>query len=52
MSILPFFIDMLSFIEEEWDTLLTGIRDGVVPDFDSVDHVREYLQVRRHLWND
>ena len=40
MSFVTLFIDMVSFIEEEWDTLLTSIH-GVVPEFDSVDQVRE-----------
>ena len=45
MSFITFFVDMMSFIEEEWDTLLAGIRHGVIPKFDNIDHVRDYLQV-------
>ena len=44
-TFITFFVDMMCFIEEEWDTLLTSIRDGIIPEFDNIDHVRDYLQV-------
>ena len=32
-------------MQEEWDMLLSSIRDGVIPDIDHIGHVRDYLQV-------
>ena len=37
MTFITFFVDMVCLtIKEEWDTLWTSIRDGVVPEFDSI----------------
>lgn len=32
-------------MQEEWDTLLCSIRDGIIPDIEHISHVRDYLQV-------
>ncbi|KAI6009406.1 GH3 auxin-responsive promoter [Pisolithus orientalis] len=50
VTFLPYFIDMVHRIKEEWDVLVSGIRNGIIPDFDQIDHVRPYLQV--HLRTD
>jgi len=38
-------MDMVYYIQEEWGMLLSSIRDGIIPDIDHIDHVRDYLQV-------
>ena len=38
-------MDMVYYMQEEWDMLLASIRDGIIPDIDHIDHVRDYLQV-------
>ncbi|KAI6011784.1 GH3 auxin-responsive promoter [Pisolithus marmoratus] len=43
---LTFFVDLILYVQEEWDVLLTSIRDGVIPDIDHIEHVRTYLQVK------
>ena len=45
-TFVTFFIDLVSYVQEEWDMLLSSIRDGVVPNIEHIDHVRDYLQVR------
>ena len=45
MTFITFFMDMICYMQEEWDMLLSSIRDGIIPDIDHIDHVREYLQV-------
>ncbi|KAH7890417.1 GH3 auxin-responsive promoter [Phlebopus sp. FC_14] len=40
----PVFIDMMRYMEEEWDTLLNSIETGTLPDWEGIDHVRKYLQ--------
>lgn len=39
------FTDFALYIQEEWDMLLSSIRDGRIPDIEHIDHVRDYLQV-------
>ncbi|KAI6129045.1 GH3 auxin-responsive promoter [Pisolithus croceorrhizus] len=39
------FMDMMFRIEEEWSTLLSSIRNGTIPDFEQIDHVRAYLEL-------
>ncbi|KAH7904365.1 GH3 auxin-responsive promoter [Hygrophoropsis aurantiaca] len=38
------FLDLIVFMEEEWPTLLNGIENGTIPDFEDMHHVREYLE--------
>ena len=45
MTFITFFMDMICYMQEEWDMLLSSIRDGIIPDIDHIDHVWEYLQV-------
>ncbi|KAI6038428.1 GH3 auxin-responsive promoter-domain-containing protein [Pisolithus marmoratus] len=42
------FMDMVHRIEEEWATLILSIRNGTIPDFEHIDHVRTYLQLNMH----
>ncbi|KAI6133976.1 GH3 auxin-responsive promoter [Pisolithus croceorrhizus] len=37
-------VDMIRYMEEEWDTLLASIETGELPPWDDIQHVREYLQ--------
>ncbi|KIM56354.1 hypothetical protein SCLCIDRAFT_243824 [Scleroderma citrinum Foug A] len=39
------FTDWICYMQEEWDMLLSSIRDGVIPDVDHIGHVRDYLQI-------
>ncbi|KAI6011785.1 GH3 auxin-responsive promoter [Pisolithus marmoratus] len=43
-SFLTFFVDLILYVQEDWDMLLTSIRDGRIPEIDHIDHVRTYLQ--------
>ncbi|KIM56344.1 hypothetical protein SCLCIDRAFT_1220376 [Scleroderma citrinum Foug A] len=45
MTIVTLFMDMMSYMREDWDMLLSSIRDGILPDIPHIDHVRDYLQV-------
>ncbi|KAL4066488.1 GH3 auxin-responsive promoter [Scleroderma yunnanense] len=45
MTFVTIFIDMLFCIQEEWDALVSSIRDGVIPAIEHIDHVRGYLQL-------
>jgi len=38
-------MDILHYIQAEWDALLSSIRDGTIPDIEHIDHVRAHLQV-------
>jgi len=38
-------LDMILWMEEEWDTLVACIGTGTLPDWEGIDHVREYLEV-------
>ena len=38
-------IDLVTFMEEEWDLLLSSIETGVLPDFDGNAHIQVYIQV-------
>ncbi|KAI6151241.1 GH3 auxin-responsive promoter [Pisolithus tinctorius] len=42
------FMDMVHRIEEEWPTLISSIRNGTIPDFEQIGHVRPYLQLNMH----
>ncbi|KIJ13247.1 hypothetical protein PAXINDRAFT_170699 [Paxillus involutus ATCC 200175] len=44
----PLFIDLIRYVEEEWDTFLSCIKDGTILDLDGIDHVRTHLQVHFH----
>ncbi|KAI5992049.1 GH3 auxin-responsive promoter [Pisolithus marmoratus] len=43
-TFLTLFVDLIHFIQEDWDMLITSIREGTIPDIDRIDHVRTYLQ--------
>ena len=45
VSYLTFFVDMVYYIQEDWDILLSSIREGIIPDIDHIDHVLDSLQV-------
>ena len=45
MTMVTLFMDMMSYMREDWDMLLSSIRDGILPDIPHIDHVRDYLQV-------
>ena len=38
-------VDMVLYMEEEWDTLVACIETGTLPDWEGIGHVREYLEV-------
>ncbi|KAH0828162.1 hypothetical protein J3R83DRAFT_3861 [Lanmaoa asiatica] len=38
------FIDCVRHIDEQWDVLVSCIRDGTLPDLEGSDHVQKYLQ--------
>ncbi|KAI5986935.1 GH3 auxin-responsive promoter, partial [Pisolithus albus] len=38
-------VDMIRYMEEEWDSLLASIETGELPPWDGIQHVREYLQL-------
>ncbi|KAF8134278.1 GH3 auxin-responsive promoter-domain-containing protein [Boletus edulis] len=42
------FVDLIRCIDEHWDMLVSCIRDGILPDVQGIDHVREYLQAHFH----
>ena len=44
-TIVTLFMDMMSYMQEEWDMLLSSIRDETVLDIAHIDHVQDYLQV-------
>lgn len=44
VSFVTIFIDMVHLIQEYWETLVSGIQDGTVPDFEHIARVRPYLQ--------
>ncbi|KAI6114072.1 GH3 auxin-responsive promoter [Pisolithus sp. B1] len=37
-------VDMIRYMEEEWDTLIASIETGELPPWEGIQHVREYLQ--------
>ncbi|KAI5986171.1 GH3 auxin-responsive promoter-domain-containing protein [Pisolithus albus] len=37
-------VDMIRYMEEEWDSLIASIEKGELPPWDGIQHVREYLQ--------
>ncbi|KAF8836521.1 hypothetical protein BDN67DRAFT_1014635 [Paxillus ammoniavirescens] len=44
----PLFIDLIRYVDKEWDTFLSCIKDGTIPDLEGIDYVRTYLQVHLH----
>ncbi|KAI6129046.1 GH3 auxin-responsive promoter [Pisolithus croceorrhizus] len=48
VSLVVIFLDMVHRIEEEWPTLISSIRNGTIPDFEQIDHVRAYLEPNMH----
>jgi len=45
----PTILDMILYMEEEWDILVACIGSGTLPDWEGIDHVREYLEVATSL---
>ncbi|KAI6038445.1 GH3 auxin-responsive promoter [Pisolithus marmoratus] len=45
VTFVSYFIDMVHCIADEWDVLVSGIQNGIIPDFEHIDHVRRYLQI-------
>ncbi|KAH7927996.1 hypothetical protein BV22DRAFT_1031156 [Leucogyrophana mollusca] len=37
------FVDMIRYVEEQWETLINSIETGELPNYEDVDAVREYL---------
>ncbi|KIK27386.1 hypothetical protein PISMIDRAFT_674729 [Pisolithus microcarpus 441] len=37
-------VDMIRYMEEEWDSLIASIEKGELPPWDGIQHAREYLQ--------
>ncbi|KIK81405.1 hypothetical protein PAXRUDRAFT_27885 [Paxillus rubicundulus Ve08.2h10] len=48
MTFAPAFMDFVRHVDEEWDMLITCIKDGTIPDLEGIDHVRAHLQVHLH----
>ncbi|KAH7924386.1 hypothetical protein BV22DRAFT_1035202 [Leucogyrophana mollusca] len=44
MNYSTMFIDLVGYMEEEWDTLVTCIETGELPDCEGIDEIREYLE--------
>jgi len=42
------FLDLIHCIDERWDMFVSCIRDGILPDLEDIDHVREHLQGHLH----
>ena len=40
------FVDMMRYMEEEWDALVDSVETGVLPDWEGTSHVRQYLEVK------
>jgi len=39
------FVDMVRYMEDEWDVLLDSIETGKIPDWEGINHVLHYLEV-------
>ncbi|KAI6025214.1 GH3 auxin-responsive promoter [Pisolithus microcarpus] len=44
MTFITLFVDLIDYVHENWDLLITGIRDGTIPDVGHIEHVQTYLQ--------
>ena len=44
------FMDLIHRIQEDWEILLSSIRDGIIPDIEHHDHIRTCLQVGTGLF--
>ncbi|KAI5998647.1 GH3 auxin-responsive promoter [Pisolithus albus] len=44
MTFITFFVDLIRYVHENWDLLITSVRDGTIPDIGHIEHVRTYLQ--------
>ncbi|KAL4078869.1 GH3 auxin-responsive promoter [Scleroderma yunnanense] len=42
------FMDIVNCIQQDWEILLSSIRDGSIPDIDHIDHVRAQMQAHMH----
>ncbi|KIJ04582.1 hypothetical protein PAXINDRAFT_94548, partial [Paxillus involutus ATCC 200175] len=48
MTFATLFMDLICYVDKEWDTLVACIKDGTIPDLEGIDHVRAHLQVHFH----
>ena len=39
------FVDMVRYMEDEWDVLLDSIKTGKIPDWEGINHLLHYLEV-------
>ncbi|KAF8836518.1 hypothetical protein BDN67DRAFT_320800 [Paxillus ammoniavirescens] len=44
----PLFVDLVRYVDEDWDTLVACISDGTLPDLEGIEHVRPHLEVHLH----
>jgi hypothetical protein len=44
------FLDMFMYIDREWVTLVDAIENGVIPEFEHIEHVQEYLEASTDLY--
>ncbi|KAH7915506.1 GH3 auxin-responsive promoter [Hygrophoropsis aurantiaca] len=42
------FLDLVRYMEDEWEILVDNIEKGELPDYKGLDHVREYLEPKIH----
>ncbi|KAH7918530.1 hypothetical protein BV22DRAFT_1115413 [Leucogyrophana mollusca] len=38
------FLDLVRYMEEDWDTLVSSIETGDLPEYEGISHVREHLE--------
>ncbi|KAF8836515.1 hypothetical protein BDN67DRAFT_974055, partial [Paxillus ammoniavirescens] len=48
MTFATLFMDLIRYVDKEWDMLVACINDGAIPDLEGIDHVRAHLQVHFH----
>ncbi|KIK75756.1 hypothetical protein PAXRUDRAFT_29048 [Paxillus rubicundulus Ve08.2h10] len=48
MIFAPVFMDLIRHVDEEWDMLVTCIKDGIIPGLEGIDPVRAHLQIHLH----
>ena len=45
------FLDLVHYIDEQWDILVSCIKNGTLPDLEGIGHVRAHLQESLPLVN-
>ncbi|KIK75481.1 hypothetical protein PAXRUDRAFT_18969 [Paxillus rubicundulus Ve08.2h10] len=48
MTFAPVFMDLLRHVDEEWEMMVTCIKNGTIPDLEGIGHARSFLQVHLH----